>query len=224
MTIDYERVRATLTEAAPFDVLSAAELEELARSCREISLEPHELLVRDGDALTCAYVLEKGILTRRLVTAEGKGVLLNYTRRAIAFALACVLDHSPHLGMAEAVVPSVVIAVPGEAIERLISQNAKFALAVVHALARSSVRQTEVLYDLTFPVSVRLARLLYRRASGMGVCELDISKSAIAEMLGTVPETLSRALAALRRDGLIETDARVIRVCDLEKLRAFAQL
>ena len=224
MPTNHVCVRAALEQTLPYAALSPAELDALAQRCREVCLEPHEVLLHDGDVPTCSYILVEGALTRSLVTADGKSVLLNYTRPVTSFACACLLNSSPHLGVIEAAAPSQVVAVPGDAIERLVAENPAFASAMVRKLAGSSVRQTEALYDLMFPVPVRVARLLCRRADRSGSVELDMSKASMAEMLGTVPETLSRALATLRREGLIEVEGRTMRIGDLPKLHVYAQL
>ena len=51
-----------------------------------------------------------------------------------------------------------------------------------------------------------------------------MTKTSLAEMLATVPETLSRALGTLRSSGLVQTDGRTVRVLDETGLREYAQL
>lgn len=224
MPVNYARALAALEQVAPYNALDRADLEQLAQGCRELHLEPHEVLLHDGDIPTCTYVLVEGALTRSLVTPEGKSVLLSYTRPVTSFACSCLFAHGSHLGVIEAAEPSTVIVVPGEQIKRLVAESPSFAVAMVHRLASSSTRLTASLYELMLPVPVRVARFFFRHADKEGSVELEMSKGSLAEMLGTVPETLSRALATLRREGLIESDGRTVRVVDLDKLRTFAQL
>ena len=51
-----------------------------------------------------------------------------------------------------------------------------------------------------------------------------MSRAALAEMLATVPETLSRALGVLKRHGMVEVSGRHVRVLDEAALRSYAQL
>jgi len=53
---------------------------------------------------------------------------------------------------------------------------------------------------------------------------LDKSRKELAEMLGTTPEAVSRALAELRSKGMIVTLDRHVRVSNLERLRRVACL
>jgi CRP/FNR family transcriptional regulator len=57
---------------------------------------------------------------------------------------------------------------------------------------------------------------------GPGWVHLGVSKRALASRLGTVPETLSRSLAGLVRDGVVAVDGRRVRVLDAEALREIA--
>ena len=51
---------------------------------------------------------------------------------------------------------------------------------------------------------------------------LDISKSQLASLLGTIPETLSRILARMCGEDLIESDGRTIRILDRDGLEELA--
>jgi CRP/FNR family transcriptional regulator len=58
------------------------------------------------------------------------------------------------------------------------------------------------------------AYLLYLsdEKGGAGSVDLSISKQQLASLLGTIPETLSRILARMTKDGFIEMDGRHITI------------
>jgi CRP/FNR family transcriptional regulator len=57
------------------------------------------------------------------------------------------------------------------------------------------------------------------RSSERGIeCELDISKSQLASQLGTISETLSRALRKLRDRGIIKVEGKKITILQKEAL------
>lgn len=217
-------VSGVFAATAPFSALDERARERLARRCRVLSLAPREVLLHDGEVPSSIYVLTDGCLTRSFVTLEGKGVILNHTRPVTTFCCAAAVDGSAHIGTVEAREPSVVVAAPVSAIAHALEENPPFSLAVAQCLARSSVRQTEAIRELMFPVAIRLARLLCRRTGEGGSAELDMGRADLAEMLATVPETLSRALGTLRRRGLVEVSGRHVRVLDEAALRSYAQL
>ena len=74
-------------------------------------------------------------------------------------------------------------------------------------------------------VPARLASyLLYmsERQRDMGLLELDVPKALLANFLGTIPETLSRILAKMTQEGLIEVDGRRIRLLNRRALEELA--
>jgi CRP/FNR family transcriptional regulator len=66
--------------------------------------------------------------------------------------------------------------------------------------------------------------LLYLSEEGGGgdSVDLSISKQQLASLLGTIPETLSRILARMAKDGFIEMDGRHITIRDRPGLEELA--
>ena len=217
-------IRTVLSQLEPYSTLSGEQLDWLVDRCRIRHLQAHEVLLHDGSPVTNAYILTAGYLMRSIYSPEGACVLLNDTHPVTSFGCAAAFYEGPHAGVVEAVRPSEVVMVPLDAIQELFAQSPAFALAMARTLARSSVRQTEFVRELLFPVPVRVARYLCRRRDVGAPEELEMSKTALAEMLATVPETLSRALGTLRSQGLVEVNGRAVRVLDAAALRAYAQL
>jgi CRP/FNR family transcriptional regulator len=68
----------------------------------------------------------------------------------------------------------------------------------------------------------RLAEYILQGSEGNRELKLDISKGDLASLLGTVPETLSRAFAKLKAAGFISETGSTININDLEGLKEIA--
>ena len=53
--------------------------------------------------------------------------------------------------------------------------------------------------------------------------KLNITKSQLASLLGTIPETLSRILGKMIKQGLIESEGHQIKILDRPTLQALAE-
>ena len=94
-------------------------------------------------------------------------------------------------------------------------------------LSARVVNFTSVVQTLALDVPSRLARYVFQRAlqtgkptaAGLEV-DLGMKKGELAMALGTVPETLSRAFAKLKADGVLEVHGSKITVLDVRALAA----
>jgi CRP/FNR family cyclic AMP-dependent transcriptional regulator len=104
-----------------------------------------------------------------------------------------------------------------------IRRNPDVAAFFLGLLARKCLVLNDRLEDIGLQtVRQRLVRHLLSSCSGERCCEvvLDRKKADLARLLGTIGETLSRTLAQLEKEGLIEVRGRRIRILDCRKLRS----
>jgi CRP-like cAMP-binding protein len=124
---------------------------------------------------------------------------------------------------ARAVKDSEVLYFEKEAILREINKNPSTARFFLALLARKCVVLNERIETLGLrTVRQRLAQYLLHRCRGKEtecLVELEIRKTELARLLGTISETLSRNLRGLQGDGLIEVKGRKIRILDRPRLQ-----
>ena len=94
----------------------------------------------------------------------------------------------------------------------LVRESPDFALELLGELAGRLRRFAQMVESLSLrEVPGRLSAyllLLDERLGGTGQVELDLAKGQLANLLGTSPETLSRILARLAREGMLEAAGR----------------
>ncbi|NTW17904.1 MAG: Crp/Fnr family transcriptional regulator, partial [Syntrophaceae bacterium] len=108
----------------------------------------------------------------------------------------------------------------------LIRKDPSLALNMLAVLSWRLRKFAALIEDLSLKeVPGRLAAyLLYmgKKSKPGNEFDLDISKGQLASLLGTIPETLSRILGKMSRQGLISAKGSRIRIIDLATIEEIA--
>ena len=122
-----------------------------------------------------------------------------------------------------------------EQILNIFEQGDDIAINMLVSLSRHSRHLVSVVEDLSFKdVPQRLAAYLLNlnnansqksvdRSNLINPVTLDLTKTQLAAVLGTIPATLSRAFYRLSSKGIIAVNGSQIEVLDLHRLQALSQ-
>ena len=122
-----------------------------------------------------------------------------------------------------------------EQILNIFEQGDDIAINMLVSLSRHSRHLVSVIEDLSFKdVPQRLAAYLLNlnnansqksvdRSNLINPVTLDLTKTQLAAVLGTIPATLSRAFYRLSSKGIIAVNGSQIEVLDLHRLQALSQ-
>lgn len=210
-----------------FEGLPEDRLADLASIALEKPYARGATIFTEGQPGTGFYVLLVGRVKIFKLSPDGKEQILHIFGPGEPFGEVPVFEGRAFPANAEALDSSRALYFPRTAFVSLIERNPSLALAMLAVLSRR-LRQFTVLVDNLSLKEVpgRLAaHLLYLSPDTQGPdeLELDISKGQLAAMLGTIPETLSRILARLTKQGYIESDGRRIRILDRDGLEELAE-
>ena len=199
--------------------------EDLARIALFEGLEPRTLALVAGIAIPRRYprsaaifaegepgagfhVVVEGRVKVFKLSPEGKEQILHVWGPGEPFGEVAALEGWPYPAHAEALEDCRTAYIPRAGLLALIRQSPEFALELLGELAGRLRRFALMVESLALrEVPGRLAAyllLLDDRQGGAGRVELDLAKGQLANLLGTMPETLSRILARLAREGLLE--------------------
>ena len=127
---------------------------------------------------------------------------------------------------AEAMEDSKVLFLPREEFIHLIKEEPSVAMHMLALLSRRLRQFSSLIENLSLKgVPARLASyLLYmsQHQQDTALLELDVPKTLLANFLGTIPETLSRILAKMTQESLIEVEGRRIRLLNRRALEELA--
>jgi len=210
-----------------FSGLSRAQLAELEGIVLEKNFGKGGLIFSEGDEGDGFYVILQGRVKVFKVSADGKEHILHIFTPGQTFGEVPVFAGEHFPASAEAIHETRVLFFPRSAFLALLAKNPSLSLKLLADLSvklRQFAAQIENLALKEIPA--RLATYLLVLAEEQGRDDhvtLSISKGQLASLLGTIPETLSRILAKLSSQELIQVEGRKIVLVDAEGLRDLAE-
>lgn len=199
------------------DALAArARVEEVARG---------RVLATQGDVADRLGVVVAGAVKVYNLSVDGRQLTFEKIGSGEPFGAIAALAGSRYPATVEAATETTVAWLPREALFDLFEADPALARTLVTDLAARIVNLTAVAATQSLDVPARLAGYLFQRSLEVGrttpaglVVDLGMGKGELASALGTVPETLSRALARLRDDGVLQVRTRDVVVKDVGAL------
>ena len=200
-----------------FAGLSKAQYEALARIGVRRSCRKGERLFSEGDEGTGFYMVVTGRVKIFKVSVDGKEQILHLFGPGESFGEVSVFTGQGFPADAVTSVQTVLLFFPRAAFSALIQKDPTLALNMLAQLSGRLRHFAGLIEDLSLKeVPGRLAKYLLYLSDGKGDGEvaLDVSKGQLASLLGTIPETLSRILARMHRQGVIRLRGSQIRILD----------
>lgn len=214
---------AVLRGVEVFAGVPDVELEALAATCSPRRLARGQVLFVEGEPSRDLYVVVEGRLKVLLSSPRGEDLVLAVLEPGDTVGELSVLDEQPRSASAEALDPTVLLAVPAADVRGVLRRCPESTLAWAQAQAVTVRRLTGSTADLVFlDLPRRLAKLLLDSADGRTRVELGMSQSEVAARLGVTRQSLNRALGGLSRRGWVEVDGGTLLLHDPAALRRFA--
>jgi CRP-like cAMP-binding protein len=183
------------------------------------------VLVSEGDPATRFGVVVYGRAKVYHLGADGRVLTFETAGTGDPIAAVASLAGTRYPATIEAATDITVAWLEREDVFALIEDQPEVARSVITDLAARVANMTAVATSLSMDVPSRVAAYLFQRSLAVGhataeglVVDLGMTKTELASSLGTVPETLSRALARLRDDGVLEVRSRDVVVKDVGAL------
>jgi CRP/FNR family transcriptional regulator len=210
-----------------FEGLPRDQHEDLSMIIADQGFKKGQNIFSEGDDGTGFYVIISGRVKIFKLSSEGKEQILHILGPGEPFGEVAVFAGQHFPANAEAMEESRILFFPRNSFIDLIKKNPSLAMNMLAVLSKRLRRFTHLIDDLSLKeVPGRLsAYLLYlsEREKGSSNLELNITKSQLASLLGTIPETLSRILSKMVKQNLIELDGPRIKILDRQGLEDLAE-
>ncbi|CED60464.1 Transcriptional regulator Dnr [Moritella viscosa] len=212
-----------------FSALTDAEFQQLFSTAKTCKIEPLENVFHQGDKASRFYLVLRGHLKLYRTSPSGQEKVVEVMRKGNTFAEALMFNNKPFYPVAaQAVSESELITFDNETYLKILKSNPEAGIAIM----AMSIRLHHDLYEIEM-LSVENAKnrlLLFLmqniqdKDGNEGVIELDIPKRTLASLLSIQPETFSRLLKKLAKEGLIEERRGHIRIVNIDALYAASDI
>lgn len=186
-----------------------------------------QTIFTEGDEASGFYVVITGRVKIFKLSSEGKEQILHFFGPGEPFGEVAVFTGQHFPANAQAMEESRVFFFPKESFTDLVRQSPSIALNMLGVLSMRLRRFAHLIEDLSLKeVPGRLsAYLLYlsEQEKGARDLELTITKTQLASLLGTIPETLSRIFRRMSERGLIALDGPRIKILDRQRLEDLSE-
>jgi len=186
-------------------------------------LKKGEAVFSEGEEADGFYVMVRGRVKIYKLSPEGKEQVLHIIGFSEPFGEVPVFSGGRFPANAQAIEEVLLMFFPRSAFVELIRSDPSLALNMLALLSKRLMQFTGLIEGLSLKdVPSRLASYLLdlsSRAGESNALELDISKSLLADVLGTIPETVSRVFARMTGEGIVAVEGRRIVLVDRKRLR-----
>jgi CRP-like cAMP-binding protein len=220
------KTQAFLANLPMFSEMDAAELDRIAAATVPLHFEKGRAIVQCGDPCVGFHVVVYGQVKLGFTSPQGVEKVVEIVRPGQSFGEALMFLDKPYIVFAQALADTMLLHVAKHAVFEELGRDPLFARRMLSGLARrlhGLVRDVEA-YTLRSGQERVIGYLLGELGEGAdsGAAEVHLTpgKSVIASRLNMTPEHFSRILHELAVEGLIEVNARTVRIPDLARLRS----
>ncbi|MBN1571176.1 MAG: Crp/Fnr family transcriptional regulator [Acidobacteria bacterium] len=208
-----------------FSTLTDEEFSQLAHIFVARAYRKGQIIFLEEETGNYMYLVLSGKVKVSKSGAGGKETILAIHRAGDFFGEMSLLDGKTAPATVSAMEDSKIISLSGADFHKYLLHNEKVMLQIIHVLCARlrQVWQTQSLSSSTADARIRMG--IYQLAKRHGIrdahgtiIDLKITHQELAEMVGTSRETVTRVLAHLREQGIIEINQRRMTLIDSEAL------
>jgi CRP/FNR family transcriptional regulator, dissimilatory nitrate respiration regulator len=222
-----DKILQIISDAPLFNGLPEEQLNAVRQIAVNRFFDKGKTIFLDGDPCDGFYIIADGKVKIYKLSFDGKEHILHIYGPGNPFGEVPVFAGKKFPANAQTLLKSHLLYFPRTAFIDLISQNPSLALNMLAVLSMRLRQFTVQIENLSLKeVPGRLASYLLYLAKEQGRIDtvaLTISKGQLASLLGTIPETLSRILAKMSKQGLIETSGRDLILLNISGLEDLAE-
>jgi len=209
-----------------FSSLSPEYIRKMENITQVTKYSPGKVIFMENDPGTGFYGILEGRIKIYKSSPLGKEHILHIFGPGEVFAEAAVFAGRDFPASATALEESVLVFFPRDSFRALLGENPDLSLTLLGLMSmrlRQMVGKVEELSLKEVPARLAAHLLLLGDNSGKDEFQLDINKSQLASLLGTIPETLSRVIRRMKDEELISIKGNRVKLLDIQSLDELAR-
>ncbi|MFI4912470.1 MAG: Crp/Fnr family transcriptional regulator [Sedimentisphaeraceae bacterium JB056] len=211
MEKDAKNIEFQLKNCDIFSQLAPQEIAEIAKAASFRDFDGKELIFNAGDKADGFYLIISGRVEIFRSSENGRRQVLHVLGEGQSLGEVPLFEGACYPAAAAAMEKTQTIYIRGSEFLDIAFEKPEILLEMLAVLSKRLRKFVNLIDALSLKdVSERLIGYLKENADADGTTTLDCSKAELAGRLGTIPETLSRALNKLKSDGTIEIEQNTI--------------
>ena len=211
-----------------FNSLKALTKEELVRisGCKTTrTIKKGEVIFEEGETINGVYCVKDGICKLSKLSENGKDQIVKMVVKGDLLGQRSLISNESSNLQATALNDMEVCFIPKSEIMADLQKNPKFSFEVLQEMAHDLKEADDFIVNMAQKsVKQRLAETLIYIHNSFGVnpdktLSVLLSREDFANIVGTATESAIRVLSQFKKEGLISTVGKHIRIEDLEGLK-----
>ncbi len=212
-----------------FKALKKEELKQMADHKETKIIRKGEVIFREGERLGGVFCVREGISKLSKMSDNGRDQIVKIASKGEVLGHRSVISSEATNLSATALEDMEVCFIPRSHIEEPLINNPVFTNAVLKHMAMELKFADDVIVNMAHKsVRQRLAEMLMYLEDNFGIDNdgylyLQLSRADIADVVGTATELLIRTLTKFKKEGLISTAGKRIKLEDKKALYNMAE-
>lgn len=218
----------SLNEVPQFKHLTENELLHIELNSTQISYKKGIVIYREGTRHSGIYCIAKGIVKIYKIGPNGKPQIIRFAKKGDFIAYQSLLTNELASTSAKTSEDTVVYHIPYQVLLHLLQSNWRFTHEMMK-IACIELRQSNTFVTDLAQKSVRerTAEILLFLRDQFGLdmnnaLQIKVTRKDLANMVGTVPESLIRVMSEFKSEKLLAYPGRKIVFLNLQKLLTIA--
>ncbi len=220
-----------LTDIPLFSELTVDELRKITSISKLVNFSEREYVFHEGDEFQGIYIVLKGLVKIFKISPQGKEYILHLLRKPNLFGDVPLFTGGDCPASVQIMEDATLLFIPKNEFMQILKDNPDLSFKIMSGFAKRLKSITVKAEDLSLKEVInRLADYIVKGIYGSHNSELPepffkipLSNPTLAAYLGTIPETISRAMKKLKDNKVIRVHGRTIFVKDFVKLKKLAE-